>query len=606
MKNQTFIANTVGTGSSAGENNSHHLQKIIDTSPDLICTCNASGFIIQMNQACNNLLGYAPDDVIQKHFTKLIAAEDVTRTLGLMAKAKSGAPVAYFETFCKHKNGAQVPVEWSVNWSEEEEVLFCIGRNLSQKKCNDPLSISIDRQLKKSVKSNNEILERITEGFFALDDEATITYWNKQAEKITQQPREKVMGRCLWDCFAIPNDSLFYINYQRAKEENKTIFFESFYTPLGLWLQATIYPTKKGISVFFKNITEKKETEEELQKLSLIAAETTNPILITDVEARILWINKAFTTTYGYMLDEVRGHKPTDILGGPETDMATVKLLRDNIRAGINSQVELVYYTKTKQKLWLEIQCQPLIDGQQNKKLFFGIQNNITERKKLQLKLQQQMSERHKEIAYAEIKAQEKERSQIGQELHDNVNQVLTTVKLYNELCMANPALRDDLLPKSINYLNVCIEEIRNLSKALSAPTIGNITLKDSIKELVNSIEATNKISINYSDSGMEEKHFKKEIHIALFRIVQEHLTNILKHAGAREVTLLLHATNSMLHCTIQDDGIGFDVHQLFDGIGITNMKSRAEVLNGSFNLKSAPGKGCTLTVCFPLMPMIN
>jgi signal transduction histidine kinase len=210
------------------------------------------------------------------------------------------------------------------------------------------------------------------------------------------------------------------------------------------------------------------------------------------------------------------------------------------------------------------------------------------------------MKQQQRAIAYAEIKAQEQVRSQIGRELHDNINQVLTTVKLYNELCLSQPQMTTDLLQKSIHYLNGCIEEIRGLSKTLSAPTIGNVSINDSIKELIDSVEATHRLAITYETSGLENKTYSKDIRIALFRIVQEHITNVLKHAQATELLISLQATDGAITCIIKDNGIGFDTGRHKRGIGITNMISRAEVLHGSVALHSAPGQGCTLTVQLP------
>jgi PAS domain S-box-containing protein len=393
----------------------------------------------------------------------------------------------------------------------------------------------------------------------------------------------------------------FYNEFQKAKDTQMPVHSEAYYPASKIWLETSIYPGTKGASVFIRNVTEKRKTAEELQKLSFIAAEIVSPIVIYDAEARIQWVNKAFTTCYGYELQEVLGKKPSEMLAGPETNLHLIQEQREHISRGENFSGEQVFYTRMGEKVWVVTQAQPIHDTHGHFKMFFSIHSIITECKRLQEQLQLQMKQQQRAIAYAEIKAQEHVRSQIGRELHDNINQVLTTVKLYNELCLTQQDIATDLLPKSIQYLNSCIEEIRGLSKALSAPTIGNGSIQDSIKELIDSVQATHRLAIAYEASGLDDKTYSKEIRIALFRIVQEQVTNVLKHAQATALTISLQATRGAITCTIKDNGIGFDTGGHKQGIGITNMISRAEVLHGSVTLQSAPGQGCTLTVQLPV-----
>jgi signal transduction histidine kinase len=116
---------------------------------------------------------------------------------------------------------------------------------------------------------------------------------------------------------------------------------------------------------------------------------------------------------------------------------------------------------------------------------------DITDRIKLQQKLDLELASKQKDITAAIIETQEKERSQLGLELHDNVNQVLTTIKLYNEMLLDGLGDQKDILTRSIKHLQNCINEIRSISKRLSAPTLGAITLDSSIRELIQSISLT-------------------------------------------------------------------------------------------------------------------
>ncbi|HUC82690.1 MAG TPA: ATP-binding protein, partial [Flavisolibacter sp.] len=99
----------------------------------------------------------------------------------------------------------------------------------------------------------------------------------------------------------------------------------------------------------------------------------------------------------------------------------------------------------------------------------------------------------------------------------------------------------------------------------------------------------------------MANKEVEPELHLALYRILQEHLTNVLKHAKAASVEVKLSGKNGLLALDVTDDGVGFDTTKKRSGIGITNMRTRAESLGGTFVLNSMPGKGTSLSVTFSM-----
>jgi signal transduction histidine kinase len=268
-------------------------------------------------------------------------------------------------------------------------------------------------------------------------------------------------------------------------------------------------------------------------------------------------------------------------------------------------QIEVLNYKKNGEVYWADVSCQPVFDAQGRLQHFFSIATDTTERKRLQQILDEEKDKRQQMITAATIAAQEMERAQVGQELHDNVNQVLTTVKLYTELCRDGIGNATEIMDKSITLLQNSIDEIRSLSKRLSAPSLGKIKLKDSIKDLVETITATNKITIGVRASDIDNLEVSHEVHLALYRILQEHFTNVLKHADAKCVQLNMDLKNEQLHLNVSDDGKGFDTTQKRKGIGITNMLTRAQSLKGSLVIISAPGKGCQLHVQIPVMTSV-
>jgi two-component system sensor histidine kinase UhpB len=130
--------------------------------------------------------------------------------------------------------------------------------------------------------------------------------------------------------------------------------------------------------------------------------------------------------------------------------------------------------------------------------------------------------------------------------------------------------------------------------------TLGDLGLVESIRELADSITRTQALKINLSVSELNEERIPENKQLMLFRIIQEQLNNIVKHAQALRVQINLHRTPSALLLEIKDDGTGFDPVKTRKGLGLTNIRNRVELFNGSVAIDSAPGKGCTLRVTIP------
>lgn len=196
------------------------------------------------------------------------------------------------------------------------------------------------------------------------------------------------------------------------------------------------------------------------------------------------------------------------------------------------------------------------------------------------------------------IAVQEREREWIGRELHDNVNQVLTTVKLYLET--ASRKTDDPLIPRSMELINNSISEIRNLSHQLSSPTLGTGSLLDSINALIEMVGFSTNLLFEFDHEGYRQRLIMSQ-KLALYRILQEQLNNIIKHAGATRVWISLCQQNGNTVLTVRDNGKGFDKKRKTNGMGINNIISRAKIFGGTVQIESTPGKGCSFNVIIPI-----
>ena len=225
------------------------------------------------------------------------------------------------------------------------------------------------------------------------------------------------------------------------------------------------------------------------------------------------------------------------------------------------------------------------------------IVNDVTERIRLEKELALQQKLKQQQITEVVLGAQERERFELGQELHDNINQILATSKLYLDVAIEEKEPRMELLAKSRKNISVAIEEIRKLTKDLIAPSLNDLGLAQSIKELIRSIQSVGKMKIRLNISGLAEEELLPEQKINIYRIIQEQLNNILKHAQAGTVVIELNKVKEQVRLRLADDGKGFDPRMRRKGVGISNIISRAELYNGKVEIESAPGKGCQLVV---------
>jgi PAS domain S-box-containing protein len=453
--------------------------------------------------------------------------------------------------------------------------------------------------LEVSTRLLTDILESLGDGFFAMDRKWVVQYFNSKAEELTGKKREEMIGRVFWDIYPSAVYTLAYTEYHRALRENTPVRFEMYSGLFNDWFEVSAYPSAVGLSVYFRNITVKKRIQEEVRRLSLVAEHTVNSVVITDAEERITWVNQAFCRISGYTAQEVIGQRPGELLQGPETSEKAKAYLRRQIANREPFKCDIVNYSKDGRPYWVEIMGQPLFNEQGELEQFFAIQTDITERIELQRLVIEEKIDAQKEMSKAIIEAQERERSEIGKELHDNVNQVLTTVKLYIENIRDYPEMQEAFLEKSVTLAQRAINEIRFLSKQLVTPVMNDLGFRATLDELVTHYRSLNRFELLLHFTICEEK-LQHGAKLNIYRIIQEQLNNIVKYAKASMVTIRILFESGAVYLSIEDNGVGFDPSVTAGGIGMNNIRNRAEVYKGVVQVHAAPGTGCRLEIRFP------
>jgi PAS domain S-box-containing protein len=195
------------------------------------------------------------------------------------------------------------------------------------------------------------------------------------------------------------------------------------------------------------------------------------------------------------------------------------------------------------------------------------------------------------------LDAGEIERRRIARELHDGLGQLLTAAKLNMEL--ATQTASQDAMSKTRNLIEQSIQEIRNIAQELRPSILDDFGLVPAIRNLCSQYTLPQQ-SVSFSERLADR--LPMVIESSLYRIAQEAVTNIVKHSGAMNASVDLYVTNDSVHMIIQDDGRGMDITpSTLNGIGMINMRERAEMLGGSFLVESSPNKGTDIIVEIPI-----
>ena len=251
----------------------------------------------------------------------------------------------------------------------------------------------------------------------------------------------------------------------------------------------------------------------------------------------------------------------------------------------------------------------PLFNDDQSRKGLLVIGRDITQRKKIEKALQDS-EERLRHLSANLFVMQETERRRIANELHDELGQALVALKM--QVRAIQRQLLDDR-PKEgkeceevCEYINQIIENVRRLSRDLSPVVLDDLGLGAAIKYMVDNFAGLHDIDGSVTIDEIDNLLGPNEERI-VYRIVQEALTNIAKHAKARNVMVNIRKRNRWLYFLIRDDGCGFDPVVLARkestrrGLGLTAMSERVRMLGGLFDIESKPGHGTSITMAVPI-----
>lgn len=195
------------------------------------------------------------------------------------------------------------------------------------------------------------------------------------------------------------------------------------------------------------------------------------------------------------------------------------------------------------------------------------------------------------------IEGQENERQRIARELHDSIGSMLSTLKLNFEMLHDTKREGHDKIETMID--EVC-GEVRKVAHNMMPEALAKFGLNYAIQDITSKVNSSGKITIDFIQLG-EKSRLETSKELYLYRIVQELISNIIKHAKATEVIVQLNIQKDRVNITVEDNGIGFNPHNSAgDGIGLKTIKSRISILNGEISIDSFENKGCSIMIDIP------
>jgi PAS domain S-box-containing protein len=362
-------------------------------------------------------------------------------------------------------------------------------------------------------------------------------------------------------------------------------------------------PIVRGIA---RDITESRRVEKALRESEARYRElfenSKDALYIHDLNGKYTSVNRAAEKLSGYPREEIIGRSFLDFVC-PECVPQVLALLGEKPAKATETNYEVEIFTKEGQRIPVEVSSR-LIRKDQVPVAIEGSVRDITEIKKAH--------EASRTYSRRLIEAQEGERRHISRELHDQIGQILTAVKInlyaLQRKC-DSPETRASI-DDNLKVIDEAFAQVRNLSVDLRPLLLDDFGLVVALRWYLARQTNNSEVSAKFVSHALDdEDRFSSEVETACFRIVQEAVTNVIRHAGASYIFVSVVRRQNELHLLIRDDGVGFDLQALRNGasgtstLGLRGMEERVQALRGTINIRSEPGKGTRIRARLPLGP---
>ncbi len=586
---------------------------------DALCVTDAEGAIVAANESANSLVGCSRDGLrgvdIRDICTWLSGRDKFWREINEKGYVRDTRVRLH------RRDGGEVDclLSATVGRSSEGEIenYYCVIRRM----------VEYERTLK-ALQENEQryrlLAENVTDVIWIMDTNLKLSYISPSVTQMRGYSVEEVMSQRLEELFTPA--SLDVATSLIAEELGKGKRGESGSVKLGtvalemrhrdgstIWTESRVtlmYDAEgrpEGLMGVTRDVTERKEMEavlrESEKRYRLLAENVTDVIWVTDMNWRRVYVSPSASRLTGLPFDEHLTQRIQDVLtpASYETTMKAFKrqmaIEKKRTKEPQRSwTLQLEMRRSDGSTVWTEDKMTFLRDADGKAVAILGVTRDITERKHAEDAL--------RALSCRLVEVQETERRQVARELHDHIGQELTGLKFLLEMTSRLPAhsLRGKL-SEALASINELVERVQDLSLDLRPAMLDDLGLVPALLWHFERYQSQTGVRVVFSHRGIQRR-FAAEIETAVYRIVQEALTNVARHAGVTETSVRLVVNRGLLSVHIEDLGIGFDVDKAMDGgtsSGLTGMHERAVLLGGHFKVHSSPGGGTRVVARFPL-----
>jgi PAS domain S-box-containing protein len=447
------------------------------------------------------------------------------------------------------------------------------------------------------------VLDTIDDAFIMLDREWRFVYLNRSALEQAREPMEKLLGRSIWDLYPELLGTPVEINYRRAMAEQTTVRFEMPGVFTDRWLDIHAYPMPEGLFICARDGTQRKRAAEALREseLRFQAFMDNSPAVawMKDEQLRFVYVNRPWEKRFQKKLEELRGLSDLD-MRPPEVGHKLRAHDRLVLSSGTTREFEETVPDPDGQIHHWRVFKFPFADSS-GRKYVGGMAIDISEHKAAADNLRA-YAERMALLSRRLFEAQEAERRHLARELHDEIGQLLTGLQLFLEAAERRQAGGAETDSNPQRLVKELMRRVRELSLDLRPSILDDLGLVPALTWQFKRYTERTGIQVAFEHQDVN-KRFPPDLETAAFRIVQEALTNVARHANVRKAWVRLWLSGPRLWVQVVDEGTGFDPNEVAEGSssGLSGMRERAALLDGLLTVHSHPGVGTRLTAELPL-----
>jgi PAS domain S-box-containing protein len=581
------------------------LAAIVESSNDSIVTIDLDGGIISWNRAAERLYGYPAREAIGKSLMMLALPEDLAEVFGRIEEIKQSRKVEIYDTVRVSQNGQQMILEIVTSPVKDAQDriigVSTIARDVTERR-------KAEEAVRESEKRLQALVENLPGGAVFIVDK-DLRYLVAEGEAVADAgfASADLIGKTIFEALptemAVDYEPRFRAGLAGAAFEHEHRTHDRTFISRGVPLKNENGEIYAVLAISY-DISKRKRADEALRKseerLRLLIESAEDYAIFTMTRDGIIdsW-NTGAEKIFGWTETEAVGQSVKIIFtpedrkkGAPEREMKTA------LRKG-RAPDECFHLRKDESRFYVSGVMTLLKDANGKPGGFVKIARDMTE----QIKAEKDL--RDKEMLQKLVGAQEDERQRIARDLHDELGQQLTALRLNLE--KARRMCRDEVICAEIDKIDVLAKSIDNgvdfLAWELRPAALDQFGLISALKNYVRQWTRYSGVSAEFLASSLKRKRFAREVETNLYRIAQEAMNNISKHAGAKSVEVMLEKRGDLIVLIIQDDGGGFNVKakkKCSKGIGLIGMQERAELIKGTLEIEST-ADGTTVFVRVPL-----